>query len=446
MTDPQRDARRIAVVGATVVATDGGASIDDAMVLLDGHKFSWVGRRGERAIPDDARVVDAAGRWMIPGLVEGHCHVSGFASDAYHPGLGPFAAAPPVMEAFARHGITTVRDTGGPDLASMESLQHHDRPWPRFFGSGPNLDGLPGGPWKGIWKTEDPAEAERFVAREHEGGADFIKVYAWMKAPVMQAVVDESHRRGLRVAAHVGHAVTVEEAVSIGVDALEHVRVGPELLDDGQRAHLASLPPRYHDELASGAAWRFIDPDGPAVERIIRLLLEHHVYLTPTLVIHQRILQGTGDDHEDPADVGDPGSGLAQHEDAQGLVRERTEEEMAEGRLEFERICRFVGRAHQAGLRIVAGSDTPGPTLLPGASLHEELGLLTGVGLSPREALAAATTVPAALLGRSHHFGAIRPGLAADFVLLDADPLADIANVGRVASTWRDGRPLAPAT
>ena len=426
------------------MATDGGATIEDATVLLDGARFSWVGRRHERPVPDDARVIDVTGQWLIPGLVEGHCHVSGFASPAYHPGLGAYAAAPPIMDEFVRHGITTVRDTGGPDLESMQSLQHHDRPWPRFFGSGPNLDGLPGGPWKGIWKTDDPAEGREFVAREHDGGADFIKVYAWMKAPVMQAVIDESHRRGLRVAAHVGHEVTVEEAVRMGVDALEHVRVGPELLTDDQRAQVAALPPRYHDELASGAAWRFIDPDGPAVERILELLLEHNVYLTPTLVIHQRILHAAEAAGPLAANA-DLETAFSQHEDAQGLARDYAEEDIANGRIEFDRICRFVGRAHEAGVRIVAGSDTPSASVFPGAALHEELRLLTGAGLSTRAALAAATVVPAALLGRAHQFGAIRPGLAADFVLLDADPFSDIANVGKVAATWRDGLPLEPA-
>lgn len=444
MTHPAVSGRRTAVVGATLVSTDGAPVIPDSLVIVDGGRFSWVGRRSEREVPADAEILDASGQWMIPGLIEGHCHVSGFASPEYHPGLGRYAAAPPIMEEFAAHGITSVRDTGGPSLESMRLLQHHEHPWPRFFGSGPNLDGHPGGPWKGIWKTDDPGEVRDFVRREHAGGADFIKLYAWMHAPVMQAAVDEAHGLGLRVAAHVGFEVTVEQAVRMGVDALEHVRVGRELLEPAQLAELDALPVRYHDELASGAAWRYADPDGDAAGRVLQLLAEHNVYLTPTLVVHERILHASSGD-EPPSEDGNLEGALSAHEDAQDLSRDYTDEDLANGRIEFERICRFVARAHETGIRIVAGSDTPSASIRPGTALHEELRLLCRSGLPPLAALRAATGAPAALLGQSHRIGAIRPGMCADFVLLDADPLEDIANTTKIATTWRDGAPLVSA-
>jgi imidazolonepropionase-like amidohydrolase len=427
-----------AVLGPTLVAGGDAPTCDDAMVLIEGDRFVWVGRRHERALPAAATVVDASGQWMIPGLVEGHCHVSGFASPAYHPGLGRYAAAPAVMAEMARHGVTTVRDTGGPDLESMQLLQTHDQPWPRFFGSGPNLDGQPGGPWKGMWKSEDPAQAVEYVRLEAEGGADFIKLYAWMKAPVMQAAVDEAHRRGLRVAAHVGWEVTVEEAVRMGVDALEHVRVGRELIDEETRAAIAALPYRHHDELASSAPWRYADPDGPEAGRVVQLLVDHGVYLTPTLVVHERILHGAESvppDREDP----EIGEAFAAHEDGAGLARDYSAEDIENGRIEFERISRFVANAASAGVPIVAGSDTPSASIRPGAALHEELRLLHAAGLSNAAVLRAATSAAAGLLGRSHIQGRIANGYLADFVLLDADPLADIANTEKIAAVWRGG-------
>jgi imidazolonepropionase-like amidohydrolase len=430
-----------AVLGATVLAGAGRPAIDDAMVLMEGARFVWVGRRGQRDIPPGVQIVDATGQWMIPGLVEGHCHVSGFASAAYHPGLGRYAAAPGVMAELARCGVTTVRDTGGPDLESMQLLQGHDQPWPRFFGSGPNLDGHPGGPWKGMWKSDDPAVATDYVRLEDEGGADFIKVYAWMTAPVMQAVVDEAHRRGLRVAGHVGWKVTVEEAVRMGVDALEHVRVGRELVDADTLRAIDALPYRHHDELASGAPWRWADPDGPEATRVLNLLVEHGVYLTPTLVVHERVLHASERVQPDGEDA-TMGEAFAAHDDGAGLARDYSAEDLEHGRVEFQRICRFVARAAEAGVPIVAGSDTPSASIRPGLSLHEELGLLVAAGLSNAEALRAATATPAALLGRSHCQGTIANGFLADFVLLDADPMADIANTTKISATWREGVPL----
>jgi imidazolonepropionase-like amidohydrolase len=438
---PATEPQLTAIVGATLVSTDGGPTIPDALVLIDGTRFLWVGRREQRDIPPLATVLDASGRWMIPGLFEGHCHVSGFASPAYHPGLGLYAAAPPVLEAMAQHGITTVRDTGGPDLESMELLHDHDEAWPRFFGSGPNLDGFPGGPWKGIWKTDDPDEVAEFVRREHAGGVDFIKLYAWMTAPVMRAAVDEAHHLGLRVAAHVGWAVTASQAVEIGVDALEHVRIGRELIGPAEIEAIGALPEGFHHELASGAPWRYADPDGPAATQVIDLLLERHVYLTPTLVVHHRSAfpvrlapPAEGD--------GSLGAALAAHADGAHPVVEYDAVEAAARALEFERIGRFVARAHEAGVPIVAGSDAPGPDIPPGSSLHHELRLLVTAGLSPREALRAATVTPAGLLGQTGRLGTIRPGAAADFVLLRADPLAAITNTTAIDATWRDGQPL----
>ncbi len=430
-----------AITGATVWPGAGRPVIDDALVLIEDETFLWVGRHSERAVPEGVEIIDGSGRWLIPGLVEGHCHVSGFASQAYHPGMGEYAAAPGVMTEMARYGITTVRDTGGPDLESMQLLQRHTKPWPRFFGSGPNLDGEPGGPWKGIWKTEDPAQGVEYVKQEHEGGADFIKIYAWMSAEVMQAVVDEAHRRSLRVAGHVGWRVTVEEAVRMGVDALEHVRVGRELLDDETLATIDQDPLRHHDELASSKPWRFADPDGPAATRVLDLLVEHGVFLTPTLVVHDRVLHAT----EVIAPEGDDetiGEAFAAHDDGAGLSRDYSEEDLAFGRLEFDRISRFVGRASEAGLPIIAGSDTPSASIRPGLSLHEELEFLVAAGLTNKQALCAATYTPAVFLGQSHRQGLVANGYAADFVLLDADPFIDIKNTTKISGAWRDGSPL----
>jgi len=430
-----------AFVGATLWAGGQRQVIEDSLVLVEGEKFLWVGRQADRAVPEGVAVVDVSGKWIIPGLVEGHCHVSGFASAAYHPGLGKYAAAPGVMEEFARYGITTVRDTGGPDIESMQLLQSHDQPWPRFFGSGPNLDGHPGGPWKGIWKTEDPAEGVEYVRLEHEAGANFIKIYAWMSAEVMQEVVDEAHRRGLRVAGHVGWRVTVEEAVKMGVDAFEHVRVGRELLTKEQLDQIDAMPLRYHDELASSIPWRWADPDGPESTRVLELLAEHGVFITPTLVVHERVLHATEvispeDEDENVSEA------FAAHDDGAGLSRDYSAEDIAFGRLEFERISRFVARASETGVTIIAGSDTPSASIRPGLSLHEELELLVAAGMSTVEVLRAATCAPAAFLGQSHQQGLVANGYLADFVVLDADPMSDIKNTTAIASSWRSGAQL----
>ncbi|GLZ54320.1 amidohydrolase family protein [Actinomycetospora sp. NBRC 106378] len=433
-----------AVLAGVVVPGDGGPPVHDAMILVEDGRIVSVGRRTERAVPEGAEVLDATDAWVVPGLTEGHAHVTSFASEAYHPHLeGRYRAAPLLMESFVRHGITTIRDTGGPDLGALNRLQTHGEAWPRLFGSGPNLDGHPGGPWKGMWKTDDPAEAVEFVAREADGGVDFIKVYAWMGEEVLAAVVRAAHRRGLRVAGHVGHRVTGRRAVELGVDALEHVRIGPELVPESDRAEFAALPHRPRDEMASTRAWRYVDVDGPLVEQVLTLLVEHGTWLTPTLTIFDTVLRrGRDHDHDHGHGAPDPDADLraamARHKDATSAMVERDPEDERLGLLEFERLLAFVGRAHEAGVPIVAGSDTPSASVLAGAGLHDELALLVEAGLSPFEALTAATGEPARLLGTPRR-GVLRPGCPADLVVLDRDPLADVTATRAIRSVHLAG-------
>ncbi|MHA3701313.1 amidohydrolase family protein [Jatrophihabitans sp. YIM 134969] len=422
----------VAYLGATVVPGDGRPPVRDAVLLVSHGRVVALGG-ATTPVPADATRVDVRGRWILPGLTESHAHISGFASEAYHPEVeGKFRAAPPLMESMLRWGVTTVRDTGGPDLASTQALQRHGQRWPRFFGSGPNLDGHPGGPWKGMWKTDDPVEVRDLVEIEYDAGMDFIKVYAWMNEEVMTAAIRAAHEFGLRVAGHVGGVVTAERAVEIGIDALEHVRIGRELVPEDLLPQLYALPAKPRDIMASSKPWRFVDLDSPPVERVIDLLVASGTYLTPTLAIFETHLDPDGEQAGDPS--------LHHHDSITGeLQYDGSETEAA--RHEFELMQAFVGRAHAAGVRICAGSDTPSPVLTPGESLHTELGLLVQAGLTPLQAIEAATSVPARLLGHGHEIGALSNGLHADFVVLDADPLADIANTRSIESVFLGGTP-----
>jgi imidazolonepropionase-like amidohydrolase len=429
---------RMAVLAGTLVPGDGRAALTDALVLAQDGRITWVGRRSEGVVPDDAVVVDASDGWVLPGLVEGHAHITSFASAAYHPDAPPpLHDAPLLLDAFSRWGVTTIRDTGGPELGALRTLQAHTGPWPRLFGSGPNLDGNPGGPWKGMWKSDDPVEAVEFVAREADAGVDFVKVYAWMTPEVLAAVVEASHRRGLRVAGHVGHLVTAREAVRLGVDALEHVRVGRELLDEAGTAAWHALPRRPRDEMSDTRPWRFVDPDGAAVDELLGYLVEHGTWLTPTLAVHEVIAGGHGHEHGTSPEIT---AAIDLHRDATSARGEPSEEDRRWAALEFERICRFVARAHEAGVRICAGSDTPSGSVAPGSGIHRELELLVAAGISPAEAIRSATSRTAELLGRSAVLGSVTPGTFADLVVTGTDPLADVSATRDIRTVLLAGR------
>jgi imidazolonepropionase-like amidohydrolase len=429
--NPDETQGPVAYVGATAIPGDGRLPFTDSVLLVENGRIIALGDQ-HTPIPDAAVRVDLTGKFVLPGLTEGHAHVSGFASEAYHPDEpGAFRAAPPLMEDLLSWGVTTVRDTGGPDLESTQGLQRHSEVWPRFFGSGPNLDGSPGGPWKGMWKTEEPSEVGDLVTAEAEGGMDFIKVYAWMTEPVLLEAIRAAHRHGLPIAGHVGYTVTAERAVELGIDALEHIRIGPELIPADRMAEYRALPFRPRDEMAAVTPWRFIDLDSAAVDRVIGKFVRAGTYLTPTLAIHES--------HLAPASHS-PGDKNFHDDSVTGELQHDPEDDVQVARMQFDRIVEFVGRAYASGVRVVAGSDTPSPALPPGASLHRELALLVQAGLTPLQAIEAATYTPAKLLGRSHETGSLRLGNRADLVVLGADPLADITNSSAIETVLLAGR------
>jgi imidazolonepropionase-like amidohydrolase len=282
-----------AIVGGTVIDGTARPPIEDAVVLVAGERIANVSRRSE-GIPDGVRQVDVGGATILPGLIECHTHVGVLVDNAFLTVDDPATLVDLFMREYVRHGVTTVRDTGNFDPAHLPLFREGRREWPRFWGAGPVLDGPadPPAPWKHLRLLDDPEAARAEVRKLRDEGVDFLKVYVWMKPHVLRALVEEAHGAGLRVTAHVGHIVTVEEAVQLGVDSLEHVRIGRELVEERDQENLRSLPTHVLDPLVSFRAWRYIDPDGALAERLIALLIERGVFITPTLTFSQSILKG----------------------------------------------------------------------------------------------------------------------------------------------------------
>ena len=231
----------------------------------------------------------------------------------------------------------------------------------------------------------------------------------------------------------------------MGVDSLEHVRVGPELVPEADREAFEGLRLRSWDPLVSWMAWRFVDPASERAGRLIELMAERGVIMTPTLTLSQSILLS-----DEPAVVRPPGSdtlpkSVRDEWDRLAVTFDFTEDDFRQGRVELARQMEFVGRAHRGGVKIAAGTDVAMPYVVPGAGLHGELKLLVDSGLTPMDALVAATGQAAELLGQQNNLGTVEKGKLADMVILDADPLEDIRNIGRISQVLKAGRVVAGA-
>ena len=233
--------------------------------------------------------------------------------------------------------------------------------------------------------------------------------------------------------------MTVEHATKIGVDAFEHVRVGPELLDDEQLQRLHSLPARRHDHLVSFRPWRFVNLKSPAVERLIALLAERGAFLTPTLVLSKAILHGNTPDLTLSPSVLRMDAAIRTRWAMSAYSADYTDEDWRWAPVEFARQLEFIGLAHQHGVRVVAGTDTPNPFIAPGFSLHEELQLLVRAGLTPMQAIGAATQRAARLLEAQSEIGTVEKGKRADLVVVNRDPANDITALESIDLVMKDG-------
>jgi imidazolonepropionase-like amidohydrolase len=359
-------------------------------------------------VPAGARVLDAQGAYAVPGLWDMHVHA-----------LWDTAVAERFLPAFVAHGVTGIRDMGG----SLEVLRHArgriaggGLTAPRIVAAGAVLDGPePVDPSISL-RVSTPAEARAAVDSLDRAGADFVKVYTLMPPDLFQAAAARARELGMPVAGHVPGEVDPRDAARAGMRTMEHMR-----------AELGGYCTRATQ---------------PACDSIVPVLRERGVWQTPTLL--PRWFRG----HMDSVDLSDPRLAglppvvrdywLAEH--GQKLAQ-RSADDWRRLRGEHDEERWLAGYLQQSGLALLAGSDAGVPFVHPGGGLHEELAMLVEAGLTPMQALQAATRNAAQALA-ADSLGTLEPGKVADVVLLAANPLDDIRNTRRVVAVVLGGRVL----
>lgn len=377
---------RVALVGATLIDGTGTAPIVDGVIVVDAGTVTAMGARGTVVIPPGTRRLDVRGRTIIPGLWDMHAHVAQIE-------WGP---------AYLAAGVTTVRDMGGERdfLRAMRDVIDRDRaPGPRLLLAG-LVDG--GGPSAfGVDTAVTAEEAVQVVRGYHAQGFRQIKVYSLVKPDVVAALAREAHRLGMTVTGHVPVGMSPEQAVDSGFDQLAHLVV--------------------HG-----------DPAAPASREAIAFLARHGTVMDPTVSWNELL----GHASAVPVRAFQPGVSMLPYPLRALLLTTGAEVDTAVARARLTQQLAMIAALHAAGLPVVAGTDKG----VPGHSLHRELELYVAAGLTPMEALRSATAVPARVMGLAGQVGTLAPGMRADLVVLDANPLDAIANIRRVHWTMTAGR------
>jgi imidazolonepropionase-like amidohydrolase len=394
-----QDAPRLVAI-TNVRIFDGTRVIPRGTVVFQGREIKAVGANA--AVPQGAQVIDGAGQTVLPGLIDSHTHAFGEAL-----GRALVFGVTTELDMFTDPGLARqMREeqakTGAPDRADL-------------FSAGV-LATVPGGHGTeygfAIPTLTRPEEARAWVDARIAEGSDYIKIVLEDGSPygrqiptldraTLKALVDAAHERRKLAVVHVSTEEGAREAIEAGADGLAHI-----FTDRAPEPGLAAL------------------------------FKQRKAFVIPTLtVVESTTGVASGKALPDDARLAPYLGG----DEVDGLRRSFPSHEK---KLDFQNALAAVRQLHQAGVPILAGTDSPNPGTTHGASLHRELELLVSAGLSPTEALAAATATPARIFGLKDR-GRIAPGLRADLVLVKGDPTADITATRDIQRIWKIGHEAA---
>jgi imidazolonepropionase-like amidohydrolase len=402
-----------AFTGATVVDVVGETCATDQTVVVSDGRISEVGPRADVTIPRDADTRDVTGHWVLPGLVDMHCHLTG------HKVEFP-------LELFLLNGVTTVRDPGGPltqQRLMREQVEAGARLGPRLLIAGELLDGNPP-----VWPdhthlVDTPERGIAAVRHLAAQGADCVKIYNHVPPDVLAAIVAVAGELGLPVIGHVPRRMSMLQAIQAGLSCLEHIRItGSDFLPPARAAELDPLPVSEREP----RLWELIEPGEPWVETLIDAMVSHDVTLDPTLIIDAVMNnEGVGGQADHPDNAYLPGEvrrGAATEEVP--AIMQIPDELRTLARVTDAKRREFVRRCWQQGVRITTGTDGADlGRLLPGFGVHHEIGLLREAGLSPFASLQAASINAARALNLADQIGSVEAGKVADFGVWTANPL-----------------------
>jgi imidazolonepropionase-like amidohydrolase len=276
----------------------------------------------------------------------------------------------------------------------------------------------------GVERVDSRADAERWVAEYKKAGFEQMKIYSSVKLEEVKAVSDAAHRAGMTVTGHIPNGMDIFQGVDAGMDQVNHI----EYL-------LTPLPPHAppgasRDERLQALA--SVDVNGPEAAREIEFLKQHNTVVDPTLALYEWLYHPV----DQPVSTFEPGVAGVAPELAQPLnsAGVSTDAAAVMHRI-FTNEVAMIGALHKAGVRVVAGTDQA----IPGHSLHREIELYVQAGFTPLEAIQAATSVPAQVMGLGKDVGTVEVNKRADLIVLDANPLDDIHNIRTVEFVVANG-------
>jgi imidazolonepropionase-like amidohydrolase len=429
---------QLVLTHVSVIDSTANAVRPDQSVVIVKGRITAIGPSARIKLPKDARIVDGQGKILIPGLWDMHVHIAGLNAD-------PAWSKQVLLPLLLANGVTGVRDMGG-DLDTLltwkREIEAGTLVGPHIVACGPFLVGS-GNKTAEQYPIATVEEARAAVRDLKRRGAEFIKIISVPSKEVFFAVADEAKKQNIPLAGHLPFQVSAQEASNAGMRSIEHLLYSAFSLsfssqEDDLRVRLIAA-----EDKGDSVAWEQIAHESDATydkekaAQLFQTLKRNGTWVTPTLAS----LDITAHPEEWSAD--DPQLAFVPPSLAKQWRDSMQDTEMKERAAWLARQAandwRLTGELHHAGIPLLVGSDSLDPFVIPGESLHRELGELVRAGFTPAGALSAATSGAATFLGREHDLGTVETGKIADLVLLDGSPLESIANTQRVNAVVRAG-------
>lgn len=393
-----------AFVDVNVLPMDTSRVLRGQTVVVRGDRIEAVGPVASVAVPAGATVVQGRGRWLMPGLAEMHGHVP--------PPNAPAQYTEDVLFLYVAAGVTTVRGMlGAPNqLELRRRAAAGEVISPTLYLAGPSFNGN---------SVSSPAQAEEMVRAQKAEGWDLLKVHPGLTRDEYDAMARTARQMGIRFGGHVPAEVGLQHAIEMGQETFDHL--------DGYVEHLRG---------DQGPV------DADSLDAIVARTKAAGAWVVPTMALWE-VLYGTV-----PLDT------LLAYEELRyaspqqveswtNAYRQRVASPQYDGAA-AQRVVqarmRVLGALNDAGARVLMGTDAPQQFSVPGFSLHRELVRMSGAGMSPWEVLRSGTRVVGEYFAASDRFGTVAPGMRADLVLLEANPLDDLKNLERRGGVMVRGR------
>lgn len=423
----KRETFDLLITNATLVDVLSGSLESGKLVAITADTIRVVDDASKQHEYEALEIVDAEGKYLMPGLWDMHVHFRG--------GDSLIGENKDLLPLFLAYGITTVRDAGGDITPSVldwrRQVRDKELDGPNIFTSGPKLDGSDPA-WPGSIKIESLQDVVAALDSLEQLGVDYVKTYDGnLSKEMYYEIVKEAEKRGHKVTGHMPLSAYFLEAIDLGLDGAEHLYYTMK----------ACSP--LEDSLTNlNLGYAMLEPlmdsyDPLLAAEVFAKMADREVFITPTLYIAKTLAEILDADHSRDSLLAYMGHGIQQTYllRIEGAKRARAagNNRMAKS---VELSSKMIVAMHDAGVNMLAGSDC-GPYnsfVYPGESLHGELRLMVEAGLTPQQALNTSIIHGPRFFGLEAFYGSIDPGKVGDLIVLDGNPLEDIRNLSKITA------------